>query len=197
MNTHLEIPEFLVSFVANSTKEFDESHNLEHALKVTHASHTIMETIDENYDKKLITFTAMLHDVCDHKYPCSITEDELIRFIAPHFTAEKSAAIMDVIHNMSFSKQVKGIAIVLAHPYNDYLIAVSDADKLEAIGQVGIDRCTEYALTHGGVVPADVVTHCHEKLLRLLPENFIKSVKGRELAEPLHNEIVEYVRKHE
>ncbi len=39
----------------------------------------------------------------------------------------------------------------------------------------------------------DVIVHCHEKLLRILPEGFIKTQYGKVLAQPLHDQIVEYV----
>ena len=42
-------------------------------------------------------------------------------------------------------------------------------------------------------MPEDVVTHCHEKLLRLYNEHFICTEEGRRLAETLHEDIVQYV----
>ena len=68
--------------------------------------------------------------------------------------------------------------------------------------QVGIDRCFEFRRAMGGgaggggdeaAVLADVVQHCHDKLLRLLPEGYIKTAAGRALAAPLHEEIVRFV----
>jgi hypothetical protein len=61
---------------------------------------------------------------------------------------------------------------------------------------VGIERCETLVRARGGRVPEDVVKHCHEKLLKLYPDNFIRTKTGRELAVGLHEEIVEYVRKH-
>ena len=74
------------------------------------------------------------------------------------------------------------------------MTAVSDADRLEALGQVGLERCIEFTKARNGIVPDDVVTHCHEKLLRLLPENFIKTQLGKSMAVPLHDVIVDYVK---
>lgn len=97
---------------------------------------------------------------------------------------------------MSWSKENKGLTDLKYKPDERYLIALTDADRLEAIGKVGLDRCITFALAHGKLVPEDVIKHCHEKLLRLLPERFIKTEYARILAQPLHDEIVDYVDKH-
>lgn len=39
----------------------------------------------------------------------------------------------------------------------------------------------------------EVLQHCHEKLAVLLPGGYIKTRKGRELAEPLHAEILAFM----
>ena len=183
----------LLDFVKESTKHFDDSHNHVHALQVTGNAHIIMATLMSDYDARILSYTAMLHDVCDHKYPESIPRSELVEFIKKNLTTVDSDIIMKIIDNISFSKENKGLTETLPEPYNVYLMAIADADRLEAIGEVGVRRCIEFTSSHGGKVPEDVVKHCHEKLLRLLPENFIKSKKAKEMAEPLHEVIVKYV----
>ena len=61
------------------------------------------------------------------------------------------------------------------------MIALRDADRLEAIGPEGIRRCQVFTESRGGKVPEDVVVHCHEKLLRLYNEHFICTEEGRRL----------------
>lgn len=75
-----------------------------------------------------------------------------------------------------------------------YLDALRDADRLEAIGQIGIDRCIAYSISIGRRIPEEVVDHCHEKLLRLYNEKFIVTEEGRKLAEPLHQIILDFVK---
>jgi len=187
------IEPILLDFVKDSTKHFDDSHNHVHALKVTENAHIIMATLKPDYDVRMLSYVAMLHDVCDHKYPESIPRSELIQFIETNLTTVPVDMVMKIIDNISFSKENKGLTETLPEPYNIYLMAIADADRLEAIGEIGVERCIEFTRTHGGRVPEDVVKHCHEKLLRLLPENFIKSEKAKEMAKPLHEVIEKYV----
>jgi HD superfamily phosphodiesterase len=82
---------------------------------------------------------------------------------------------------------------------------VSDADKLEAIGEAGIKRCLEYQIhkykedspnqeiPHSQLIK-QVVEHAHEKLLRLR-EHFFRTKIGKEISLPLHNEMEILVRK--
>lgn len=183
----------ILNFVKDSTLHFDESHNHIHAMKVNENSHKIMKSLNMDYDETFLTYAAMLHDVRDHKYPESISETDLENFIETNLEIDKKNMIMKIINNVSYSKEAKGQREILEHPYNIYLDVISDADRLEALGKIGIERCEQFVLSHGGKVPCDVVAHCHEKLLRLLPDGFIKTDLGKELAKPLHNEILEYV----
>jgi uncharacterized protein len=190
------VDDVLFNFVIENTKIFDESHNHVHAMKVTHLAHIIMKSLRQEYNEKLLTYIAMLHDVCDHKYQNAISKDVLSNFITTNLSSENEPVIMKIIDNISFSKEDKGLRETIPEQYNDYLTAVSDADKLEALGAVGLERCIEFTKARGGEIPDDVVKHCHEKLLRLLPENFIKTSLAKEMAAPLHDVITEYTDTH-
>jgi uncharacterized protein len=134
----------------------------------------------------------MLHDVCDHKYTASISKASLAEFIFSELPAEKAKVVIDIINNISFSQEVNDKRVTLAAPYDIYQNIVSDADKLEALGQVGLDRCIIYTKSKGGAVPEDVIKHCHEKLL-LLKDNFIKTHTGKQMATDRHVVIKEFV----
>jgi uncharacterized protein len=198
----------LSDFVAENTKAFDESHDYSHMLKVVTNSFEILSHDDAVQKKcaefpniaRIILISAWLHDVRDHKYPNSITEEELRTFIVSLFAEEnekelKTQQIFDIIENISFSKENKGLRKSFSEPLNTVLEVVGDADRLEAIGAIGIRRCEVFTREHGGTVPEDVITHCHEKLLRILPEGFIKTNYGKQIATPLHKEIEDYVKK--
>lgn len=176
-----KVPQDLLLFVFESTKHFDDSHNVIHALKVCINVLKINEGLDTPLNEEFLIVITMLHDVCDHKYPESIRKSELEEFIFSAYGQELGRNIIEIIDNVSYSKEVKGTTKIFDDQYDTYLQVVADADRLEAIGLAG-------------KVPEDVVKHCHEKLLRLLLENFIKTKPARKMAEPLHQEIEEYVR---
>lgn len=183
----------IYAFVEESTMTFDESHDVSHAYAVYKNMLKIVETIDEDIDMDVLVYCAMLHDICDHKYPNSIKESELIKFIIDGLGDTKCERVMNIINNVSFSKQIKGLRKELQYPDNIHLDIISDADRLEAIGQIGIDRCIKYTRASGGQVPEDVIKHCHEKLL-ILKDKYIVTSIGKQIAEPLHNIILEYIK---
>jgi uncharacterized protein len=200
------LSKILEDFVKESTKTFDDSHNHEHMLKVLTNSFEIIVNDPSIISKvkkfpdipRLTTIVAWLHDVRDHKYPDSIGQEELESFIkSVEPNPVNFANICKIINNISWSKEAKGLRDTFEEPYQTVLDIVSDADRLEALGKIGIERCETFTREHGGIVPKDVIKHCHEKLLRILPEGFIKTTHGIKLAQPLHDEIVEYVQSNE
>jgi uncharacterized protein len=203
LSHHVELTSLynkLEEFVIKSTKIFDDSHNHVHMRKVVANSFEIIDNDEEvrrkisGYPdiKKLVMVVAWLHDVRDHKYPNSISQEELENFIQ-EIDPVNVNIILQMIRNISWSKEAKGQREIFEEPYLTILNIVSDADRLEAIGKIGIERCETFTKERGGLVPADVIIHCHEKLLRILPDGFIKTSYGMELAQPLHQEIVDYV----
>ena len=75
----------------------------------------------------------------------------------------------------------------------------SDADKLEALGQTGIDRCKQYAREKSPVFLTDddlvsyIWEHAQEKIL-LLYKDYIHTDMGKQLAYPLHSFIIRWLR---
>jgi uncharacterized protein len=168
-------------FVRESTARFDASHNHDHALRVAYNATRILNT-------KSVLHLALLHDVCDHKYPGALPRHELSAWIAA--ADQVDDRIDDMIESVSFSKQSTKDRV------DPVLEAVRDGDRIEALGAVGIERCETFTRCRGGNVPEDVVEHCLAKLLRLLPQGFIVTKQGRVDARGPHNDIVRYVVKH-
>jgi len=185
----------VVDFVKEACKDFDESHDANHAITVYQNSVKIMNSFDIEYDPDILTFASLLHDVCDHKYPNSISTNDLHQFIKKHLSNNKAEIVIKLINNVSYSKEASGKREKFEYPFSLYLDAISDADRLEAIGMQGIKRCEQFTIANGGKVPENVIKHCYEKLLRLYPEKYIKTEYARRLAKPLHEEIIAYVDK--
>jgi HD superfamily phosphodiesterase len=168
----------VLDFVKDSTRIFDESHNWIHALNVAYNSTKIRNT-------KQVLYLALLHDVCDHKYPESVPREVLSKWIHDNLRDYKN--IDKLIDKVSFSKQ-KNFEDV--HPA---LQAVRDGDRMEAIGEVGIKRVVQYSIAKKLKGPDDVIKHCFDKLLRLVPEGYIINKTPEVIRR--HNVLVEYVNK--
>jgi len=187
----------LVNFVRYAVAEFDESHDLNHAISVTLNSHKIMTSFGESFDSKLLIYMAMLHDVCDHKYPNSISKEELEEFIKNNLGENQTKYVMYIVNNLSWSKESQGKREPCEKWMQNYLIAIGDADRLEAIGYIGIKRCfifgkAKYPYMTDNEAIQRVIEHCDEKLLRIYPEYFIVSNYARIIAEPLHKETIKF-----
>lgn len=196
----------LSAFVENICKGRDPSHGHEHMKAVAETAKTIVGTDFAHHPNYLnimldaIT-VAWLHDVSDHKYDHDGTLDKQLDDFGianiPNFTYIKKAVKL-----ISYSSENK--AILAGNPIDyekelgeHYAIVrhiVSDADKLEAIGLIGIHRCIEYTQhSKPGITAEELATavkiHADEKLLRLKDE-FIRTDCGKRLAEPLHQDMV-------
>jgi uncharacterized protein len=176
----------VLDFVKKHTTTFDESHNWQHAVLVAINSIKILNT-------KEVLYLALLHDVCDHKYLTALPRNKLTEFINKNLKQNLSVDIDKMIDQISFSRQKRlSDPHVKVHPV---LEAVRDGDRLEAIGDIGVKRCEIFTIEFNkGIVPEDVVQHCFDKLIRLVPERFIINITNE--TRKRHNIMVDYVNKY-
>ena len=173
----------VLNFVKENTKIFDESHDWRHAVKVAENAIKIL-------NRKDVLYLALLHDVCDHKYPESIKRETLSNWI--YNNIPEYYYIDDLIDKVSFSYQVTHYNL-RSDADNKILEAVRDSDRKEALSFGGIHRLELYSKRIGRG-KEDAIQHCFEKILRLVPEGFIKHI-DKEIIDG-HNVIVDYVNKH-
>jgi uncharacterized protein len=141
---------------------FDASHDFAHLKRVLGLAHIILFSMSSPespyydpaapaYDKTLVTLGALLHDVGDRKYlkagkdPETIVRDILLGFGASNQLAEK---VQTLCTNVSWTHEMKDPAAVWAlidGPCPELAI-VQDADRLDALGSVGVGR----VFTYGG-----------------------------------------------
>ena len=189
-------------FVVLSTQHFDSSHNWEHALAVTLNAIEILKndkniSIDDKSSNDQIelimnvVFIAMLHDVCDHKYPDSIPIEALANFYKTIHSEHNMH--LKIINNISWSKERKGFREIFNPYWTQILNVVSDADRIEAIGCIGVERCIAFTNATNGIVPDDVIRHYHEKLKLLYIDKYIRTQYGRIIAKPRHDEMTELI----
>lgn len=118
-------------------------HGFDHVEKVYKNALKICRL--ENADANVVALASLLHDCDDYKLfgqDCADNLSNAKMIMNKNGVAEDTQFLVcDIIHNMGYSKSLKGI-----RPQSLEGKIVSDADMLEAIGAVGMIRCLSYAL---------------------------------------------------
>jgi uncharacterized protein len=216
MNQNIEfliLYDKLSEFVKYITKDRDESHGYQHMKKVCFNSLQILNEESKNINLKDLNdifkdvmIVSWLHDVADHKYDW----DGILKLKVENFLnniSNKVLLLMNIIDRISYSKEDEALKSNSKLDWDEVLgdygciirNIVSDADKLEALGKIGFERCVEYGKIsykkkYGNDMPNNILIyevkkHANEKLLRLKDE-FIHTSYGKSLAEKMHDELI-------
>ncbi|MEC5231387.1 HD domain-containing protein [Bacillus inaquosorum] len=149
----------------------------------------------ENADLFIVETAALVHDLIDVKLPdtvrLSVSEvyEQLVFFGVGKEAADK---VIDIITRMSFRDREK----LAEEPLSIEGKAVQDADRLDAIGAVGIARTFMFAGAKGHSLYGDdqsAYAHFFHKLLRL--KDMMNTDTARELAEERHDFMTHFVRQ--
>lgn len=121
-------------------------HDFHHIRRVRAAALRLAPALGA--DPVVTALAALLHDVADPKLnPDPETgKRALAGFLAdPALSPERRARIEDIVERVSFGKELDGDA----RPKSPELMAVQDADRLDAIGAIGIARAFAYGGAKG------------------------------------------------
>ena len=185
------------AFVENYMSNYDGSHDFNHIRRVVGLAHLIYKEINaqkgespmfdeqEDLDLHVITLAALLHDVGDKKYLLpgqegnTLVLSTLLSFGAPEELAVK---VQRIVLGVSYSSEIKDPAAVTAliQKYPE-LAVVQDADRLDAIGAVGIGRTFTFGGAKGARSMTDTIDHFDEKLEKL--GSLMKTAPGKKMAE--------------
>ena len=184
------------------THNYDESHDVNHHLEVLRNALSIMIQLESKSIEliTLVIFASTLHDIVDTKYPTDvgIKRRKLIIFLNERSKIVNKNDVIWVIDNISFSNEVKfGYP---THPNPIVQLArdiVSDADKLESIGDIGIHRCTIYTKAINPNLSSQdinklVIQHCHDKLIKI-KDQYMRTMPGKTMAIPRHDIIAKFL----
>jgi uncharacterized protein len=196
-----------IAFVKQKLRSAEAGHDWYHIDRVFKTAMNI--NVEEKGDELVVSLAALLHDIADSKF--NNGDEEIGPRVAAEFLTSITVApdvilhVQQIIKNLSFKSSLGHIDFS-----SKELDIVQDADRLDAIGAIGIAR----AFTYGGyknrtlydpeIFPAyhqtkeeyknsvaPTINHFYEKLLLL--KNLMKTQAGKRIAERRHNFMLEYL----
>ena len=193
--------EILVSKTIEKAKKFFKNdfsgHDFWHTLRVYNIAKTIAEK--EKCDIEIVCLAALLHDFDDAKITNSTTElENATKWLNENnYPQERINWIKEIINAISF----KGIDTKVPETIEGKI--VQDADRLDAIGAIGIARTFAYGGSRGREMwnpsehyidnmneeeykksKGNTINHFYEKLLKL--KGLMNTDTAKEMAEHRH-----------
>lgn len=184
-------------YVKNILKDEFTGHDYYHAIRVKNVANKILQK--EGGNSFVINMASLLHDVVDDKIQDSLSSDcQKFDDFFNLLTIDKSIKeeILFVMNNMSFSKMLSNKANITKE-----LAIVSDADKIDSLGAIGIARTFAYGSKVGNKIydpeilsevnltqeeykrkgrKTTSLNHFDEKLLQL--DKYLLTETGKEIA---------------
>ncbi|MGB6777213.1 MAG: HD domain-containing protein [Planococcus citreus] len=183
-------------------EQFDASHDWQHIERVLENARHIAQA--EGGDLALIELAVLLHDVSDPKYKKAGEDPEQEILLQLELSDKERSDIRSIIKTVSFKGGTN------EEPKTLEGRIVRDADRLDAIGAIGIARAFAYggakgrklydrdeqartAMTESEYRNGDTstVTHFYEKLL-LLKERMVTD-SGKQMAEERHRFMLSFL----
>lgn len=204
MKSEQEIIQGVTDYVKEAMKAHDSGHGWLHIERVVRLALHIQD-VEKRGNRLCIELGALMHDVGDHKFAVHDGPSEIRRVLGS--LGADPAIIEEVVYineNISFSKGKRP-----AEPGAELQI-VQDADRLDAMGAIGIARAFNYGGFKGNEIydpreqlsdppllsasrsnSVSTVHHFYDKLLLL--RDLMNTPSGRKLAEERHMFMVRYL----
>lgn len=167
-------------------------HDYYHIERVVINTRKILQT--EHADSFIVELAAWLHDLGDHKLHNGIDKsEELINAFLKSLAVEQSIInrVVEIVSQVSFSKGNKPSSIEAE--------IVQDADRLDAIGAIGIARCFAYGGSKNRILYSpdekekenSSIQHFYDKLFKL--KDMMNTESAKLIAAKRHSFMEEYI----
>ena len=168
--------------------ENSDGHGFDHSMRV-YKNALLIAATEPSANLFVVSLGALLHDADDPKLFRTENNANARNFLERQGTdPETIQRITDVINAVSFSKNRD------RRPETIEGRIVQDADRLDAIGAIGIARTFAYGGKHARS-PEASIGHFHEKLLLL--KDMMNTEKAKELAEERHSFMEQFLQEWE
>ena len=198
-----------ITFVKKELKDAEGGHDWFHIDRVF--KNTLLIAKDESVDALVVSLAALLHDIADPKF---YNGDETIGpkkaskfLISQKVDTKMISHVVKIIQHISYKNSLEKNGEKFS---SKELEVVQDADRLDAIGAIGIARCFNYggfknrALYNPAISPnltmtkeeyknsdAPTINHFYEKLLLL--KDKMNTNTGRKIATERHVYMVQFL----
>ena len=166
-----------VSYIRSLFRTDAGGHDIGHALRVWRTAMRIADT-EPSCDREIVALAALLHDADDRKLFHTENNANARAFLQEiGMPEDRIGRICQVIGGVSFSRNG------LRPPETLEGRIVQDADRLDAMGAVGIARTFAYGGQHGRPME-ESLRHFYDKLLRL--RDGMNTAAGKRMAGARH-----------
>jgi uncharacterized protein len=198
------------AFVKQKLANDFSGHDMAHIERVVRLAEQILQH-EPKANAFIVIVSAYLHDVIDEKVVADVNQAviELRDYlILQALTDNEIKMIFDIIENMSYRKNLNQKKELSLEGQ-----IVQDADRLDALGAIGIGRTFYYGGNKHNIMydpnisprmaldednykrPNTVINHFYEKLLLL--KDMMNTQTAKKLAEPRHQFLVQFIEQFE
>lgn len=181
-------------FAAENMIEYDGGHDIWHLDRVRNLAIYIHEK-EKSGNRLILELASLLHDIGDSKFKkgYGINTSEILNTLLKDLKVDNDAIeeVIFINQNISFSKGQKPGRV------SEEFMIVQDADRLDAIGAIGIARAFNYGGFRNNLIydptgeSPSTIAHFHDKLLKL--KDLMNTETGRRLSDERHNFIESFL----
>ena len=207
--TRKEVLTATEAYVKRELEGAEAGHDWWHIERVRHLAMHIGKA--ENANAFIVEMGALLHDIADSKFHDgdeSRAPEKAKKFlVSQHLSPGEIEHILKIIENISYRKSLDGSSFISLE-----LQVIQDADRLDAIGAIGIARAFNYGgfkkrIFYDPRIPpeqhadsksyknssAPTINHFYEKLLLL--KDKMNTATGKMLAQQRHEFMESYLKQ--
>ena len=164
-------------YIQEIFKDNSDGHDANHSLRVYKNALQIAKAYPE-CNMMVVALSSLLHDVDDHKLFDTKDNMNARQFLKSHDIGNDDIELIcQIINGVSFSKNKE------KHPKTLEGKIVQDADRIDAIGVVGIARTFAYGGKAGRTIESSL-QHFNDKLLLL--KDKMNTQEAKRIAESRH-----------
>ncbi len=198
------------TFVKKTLVNAEGGHDWFHTLRVY--NNALLIAKNESVDEFIVSLGALLHDIADSKFHDG--DESVGPKIAREFLFKLNVDSLVIEHVINIIENISFKSCLSTNKTEKFtsteLNVIQDADRLDAIGAIGIARCFNYggfknrALYNPDIKPnlnmskseyknstAPTINHFYEKLLLLKDKMNTKT--GKQIAKERHNYMLNFL----